>query len=74
MRKKTGKGTEYIKCPFFRGHEPLVIGCEGITDDSAIRLIFQDKAGRDMQEDIFCKNRFCFCEIYQAIYKKYEEG
>lgn len=73
MRRKTSFGTEEIRCPFFRKHEPRVIGCEGITDDSFIRLVFETVDGRNKQEEIFCKNRYHYCEIYRAIYSKYEE-
>lgn len=73
MNKKSAFGTAVIRCPFFRCHEPLVIGCEGITDDSMIRLVFESRNGRDLQENIFCKDKFHYCELYRAIYAKYEE-
>lgn len=73
MSKKSSFGTADIRCPFFRYHEPMVIGCEGITDDSTIRMVFDTRDGRDLQERIFCKGRYHYCEIYRAVYAKYEE-
>jgi len=49
----------------------MEIGCEGITEHSVLRLIFDSKAARDQQEDIYCKSRYHYCELYRAIYEKY---
>lgn len=65
--KKTEYGTEDVKCPFFQCHEPKVIVCEGITDDSVIRLWFKHNRGRNAQEDIFCKCAYEKCEIYMML-------
>lgn len=73
MRGCTGHGTEYIKCPFFRAHSSIEIACEGITDDTGLRLLFKLKADRDRHEAVFCCDKYHYCELYHAIYKKYEE-
>jgi hypothetical protein len=62
-----------ITCPFFRGHTPTEIGCEGITDETLLKLIFPDRAVRDTHEDIFCMKHFEKCELYEAINKKYDD-
>lgn len=65
-----------VRCPFFRGHchSPTVeIGCEGITDNTTLRLVFQTRAERDAHESIFCANKYHYCELYRAIYEKYDE-
>ena len=62
-----------IKCPFFRGHTHLEISCEGITDDTSVKLMFQRKETRILHEDIFCMCRYQNCELYRAINEKYEE-
>lgn len=72
MRKKTRGDEVLIKCPFFRAHSGRAIGCEGITDDCTIMINFHGKAARDQHEEIFCRNRFHYCEIYRAVYQKYE--
>lgn len=72
MNEKSSYGTEEIKCPFFRRHDRQMIGCEGITHDSIIRIVFNSRRGRDKQEDIFCKNKYENCEIYRMLMLKYE--
>ncbi len=67
MSKKSSFGTADIRCPFFRYHEPMVIGCEGITDDSTIRMVFDTRDGRDRQERIFCTACYEKCELYIAL-------
>lgn len=62
-----------IRCPFFRGHTSRDIGCEGLSEETSIRLIFPGKSARDRHEEIFCINRFENCELYRAILEKYEE-
>lgn len=70
---KFKRGTEDIKCPFFRYMEKQVIGCEGITDRCIIRLVFNSSEDRVMQEQIFCSNNFEKCEIYRAVSEQYED-
>lgn len=62
-----------IRCPFFRGHTPTEVGCEGITEDTLLKLIFPCRAARDRHEDIFCMVHFEKCELYRAINEQYEE-
>lgn len=73
--EKTACGTEAIRCPFFRKNEKTVITCEGLTDDSVIRLTYRSKKGREIQKKTFCQSRYENCEIYRAIMgAKYMEG
>lgn len=65
--EKTGYGTEVIKCPFFKSHAKTVISCEGLTDDSVIRMVYRSSRGRELQENAFCAGRYEACEIYRAI-------
>lgn len=62
-----------VNCPFFRGHTPTEIGCEGISNETSIRLIFPSKSARDRHEEIFCIEHFKNCELYRAIMEQYEE-
>lgn len=66
--------TAAIKCPFFHGHVPTEISCEGILPDTTIKQIFPSKSARDRHEDIFCIDCYKNCEVYLAIIEKYEEG
>ena len=62
-----------ILCPFYRGNNAVEIGCEGITDKSVLRLIFNCRADRHQHETIFCADHYRNCELYAAILRQYEE-
>lgn len=62
-----------VKCPFFREQTKRSISCEGIIDESILKLWFEDKKTKDRHSEIFCCNRYCNCEIYSMLEKKYEE-
>jgi hypothetical protein len=49
------------------------IGCEGITDKSVLRLIFNCRSDRHQHETIFCADHYRNCELYAAIMRQYEE-
>lgn len=65
--------TANIKCPFFHGHIPTEISCEGILPDTTVKQIFPSRSARDRHEDIFCICNHEKCEVYRAIMEKYEE-
>ena len=64
-----------IWCPFYRGHTMRSVCCEGITDESVLRLIFRTPDQRVQQMRIFCATDHCtYCELYPAINGRYEDG
>ena len=63
-----------IECPFFLFEGRKAIGCEGITDDCFIRLVFNTEESKKMQQKTFCSKKYKNCEIYRMLMKeKYEE-
>lgn len=73
MRKDKEKiGTAEIMCPFFKNHDRQAVSCEGITEDSVVRIVFRTREARDRQERIFCGGAYEKCEIYRAICEKYD--
>lgn len=62
-----------IKCPFYITRTKLSITCEGITDDCITKLLFKNSAKMEAQREIFCNERYTYCEIYNMLMKKYEE-
>ena len=74
MKGKTKSGEAEVRCPYFRMHSPMVIGCEGIIDGSVLMLQFSSGKGRDRHEEIFCRARYENCELFPAISRQYEEG
>ena len=55
-------------------HKRKSIGCEGITDDCKLLILYEAEEERKKQQRIFCAQRFEKCEIYEMIMKaKYTE-
>lgn len=73
MNGKTKCGVASIRCPYFRMHSAVEIGCEGITEGSWLRLQFATGQGRNMHEDIFCAAKYENCELFRAISEQYAE-
>lgn len=70
----TSQGTSNIRCPFYRMHKKKSIGCEGMTDDCKLLILYEAEEERKKQQRIFCAQRFEKCEIYEMIMKaKYTE-
>ena len=62
-----------IICPFYKEHIKCQISCEGITDDSLIKLWFNSPKAKAFHQEVYCENRYKYCEIYRMLEKKYEE-
>lgn len=62
-----------IKCPFYKESAKKSISCEGLTEDSIIKLLFNSPKKMVMHCRIFCEHRYKACEIYNMLEKKYEE-
>lgn len=62
-----------VKCPFFKELTKKAISCEGLTDDSTIKLCFAAPKSKDLQLEVFCNKKYKYCEIYTMLEKKYEE-
>lgn len=62
------------QCPFFLFGGRKSVGCEGITDDCFIRLVFKSEEKKTTHENIFCNKMYKNCEIYRMLMReKYEE-
>lgn len=59
----------YAVCPYFRKETPCTISCEGLMDNSTIKLIYQLRDDCSRQFDTFCANHCEWCEVYEAITK-----
>lgn len=64
---------ELVKCPFYISMDSTSITCEGITDDCVCKLIFKGKESKNQQRKIFCSEHYENCEIYQMLWRKYED-
>lgn len=64
-----------VWCPFYRADGGRSICCEGITDESGLRLTFATVRAKEQQMDIFCRTRHCAkCELYTAIHARYDDA
>ncbi len=61
------------QCPFYLFGGRKTVGCEGVTDDFFIRLVFKAEEKKEAHERIFCDERYKNCEIYRMLMEKYEE-
>lgn len=51
------KGFEPVWCPFYREDSGRSIYCEGITDESFLRLTFASGRAKRQQMEIFCRTK-----------------
>lgn len=61
------------KCPFFRSSNKRKVCCEGITDDCTICLMFISEPKRNLHRNVFCNEKYEYCEVYKMLMEKYEE-
>lgn len=65
---------EPVWCPFYRTDSGKSIYCEGITDESFLRLTFVSGRAKRQQMQIFCRTKNCEkCELYTAINARYDD-
>ena len=68
------KSFEPVWCPFYREDSGRRIYCEGITDESFLRLTFASGRAKRQQMEIFCRTKNCEkCELYTAINARYAD-
>lgn len=68
-----GRIAALVKCPFFKKEEGIVITCEGIVDNSSIKLCFTYKAQKNLQSKTFCQKDYQKCEVYRMLMEKYDD-
>lgn len=64
----------YVKCPYYLRDDPKekTVDCTGICDGAKkISTTFRRQEDFDIQMDVFCKERYRNCEIYQMLDKIY---
>lgn len=62
-----------ILCPFYKEQAKQSISCEGLVDDSTIKLWFNYPKAKCLHAQVFCQKKYKNCEIYSILEKKYEE-
>ena len=80
MMSKVGDGDikdKSVVCPFYKWADQNRIGCEGVSDDNTVSLIFGDTNKRTQYKVTFCRSmeRYGSCRVYQMLMRKYvDEG
>ena len=71
------KKGEYISrgvlCPFYRKEDCNGIHCEGIEDDTTIKLIHQSSEAKKQHRRYYCSRGYKKCPIAIMLYKTYGE-
>lgn len=63
----SGRGADYIKCPFYRAHSSRSILCQSHVPDSRIELKFDSEKKKNIQQHVFCEGLYDRCEHYRAV-------
>ena len=56
-----------VRCPFYRKDTAQTVTCEGLVENSTIRLQFGRVIDAGTQKRVFCCARYQNCEIYRAV-------
>lgn len=74
----TSLQAKFVKCPFYESDDKGRISCEGITDESRIRLCFMKASGAlDQDKKLEYLHNYCIrdyqkCRVYKMLQAKYE--
>lgn len=60
-------------CPFYHREDEVGIYCEGVNDDSSIKLIHCSSESKKRYRRQYCCKEYKRCPIARMLYKKYGE-
>lgn len=60
-------------CPFYHREDEVGIYCEGVNDDSSIKLIHYSSDEKKRYRRRYCCKEYKRCPIARMLYKKYGE-
>lgn len=69
---------KWVRCPFYGRDDSNGIICEGVQDNTALRLMFQDKHGGKQAEakrcymETYCMGKYQYCRLARMLEMKYE--
>lgn len=71
------KKGEYIArsvlCPFYHKEDGNGIHCEGVSEDTTIKLIHQSSEAKKQHRRHYCSRGYKKCPIAIMLYKRYGE-
>ena len=63
-----------MKCPFWRWDYVRCVACEGPFDGTGVHLTFEELEEQKKHMELFCADKFEYCEIYRMVKEaKYDE-
>lgn len=74
----TSLQAKFVQCPFYENDERGCIRCEGVVDDTRLKLSFQNRDGsldQDRKLDYlhtYCIHNYQSCRIHKMLMGKYE--
>lgn len=60
-------------CPFYSKEDTFAVFCEGVEDNTVIKLVFEDKKSKHNYKQRCCYNWLSKCEIARMLSKKYDK-
>ena len=70
----TSWNSVHVRCPFYLYDEKNKIQCEGLLPRSKLTTHFWNIAEKDLHLALYCYKGYPECDIFKALYAKYEEG
>ena len=64
--------TKDVVCPYYKYEAPQMIYCEGVDDNTALHLAFDDKGRMKGYIKARCCHRWKDCLIAQMLNRKYD--
>jgi hypothetical protein len=61
-----------IVCPFYLYSAKKSISCEGVTDGSRLKMLFDTHKDMHYYRCNYCSAKYKNCKIYSMLEKKYE--
>ena len=62
-----------VLCPFYKNATEKGVVCEGITDDSVLKVLFSRTSEMYSHRRVYCCGRYKLCRVYLMLEKRYEE-
>ena len=75
MKNRQGRYDKAIVCPFYRCSDPFHICCEGINEDTSIKVTFGNPDKVNTYKDCFCRNIDAYkrCMVCEMLERKYAD-
>ena len=73
MDKMKGYLSKEVECPFYHREDECGIYCEGVNDESSIKLIHPSREAKRRYRMSVCSKQYKKCPIAVMLYRKWGE-